>query len=162
MTEAEWNACTEPQKMLRYFAEKVSVRKLRLFAVACIRRNCRPRVDGIKPVIEVGERYADEIASELERQRSWNLLRDVGASGTRSPFGAEEALAVEMAYVAIAPAGSLVSTIEQAQPLLLLGGAEMGCRTCSPPLRERQPVPPCPLQRCLGQRSRGATRRRHL
>jgi hypothetical protein len=38
MTEAEWLACTETAPMLGFLRTKASVRKFRLFAVACCRR----------------------------------------------------------------------------------------------------------------------------
>jgi hypothetical protein len=37
VTEAEWMACTDPDKMLEFLRGKASERKLRLFAVACYR-----------------------------------------------------------------------------------------------------------------------------
>ena len=38
MTEAEWNACTEPGPMLEFLRDKAGDRKVRLFSVACYRR----------------------------------------------------------------------------------------------------------------------------
>jgi hypothetical protein len=62
MTEAEWLACLEPYKMLFFLREKVSERKLRLFALACCRRiwqsitdpRCRAAVEFAERFVEVG------------------------------------------------------------------------------------------------------------
>jgi hypothetical protein len=60
MTEAEWLACTDPQKMLGFLRGRTSERKLRLVAVDCVRRYWT--VDGvIRQLIRVSELYADGI-----------------------------------------------------------------------------------------------------
>ncbi len=63
MTEAEWLACTDPQKMLGFLREKASNRKLRLFACLCA-RNVLPLLSGDlyttgAMVVKVGEDHAD-------------------------------------------------------------------------------------------------------
>jgi hypothetical protein len=60
MTEQEWLTCTDPQPMLDYVAGKVSDRKLRLFAVACVRRVWHLIPDArSRDAVEGAELYAD-------------------------------------------------------------------------------------------------------
>jgi hypothetical protein len=60
VTESEWLACTDPQKMLDSLRGKVSDRKLRLFACACCRRVWPLlREPESQEVVRTSERYAD-------------------------------------------------------------------------------------------------------
>jgi hypothetical protein len=66
MTEAEWNACTDPTPMLEFLQTSglPSNRKLRLFACAC----CRliwdfPNDDRARQAVEVGDRYVDGVVT---------------------------------------------------------------------------------------------------
>lgn len=60
MTEAEWERCTDRRKLLDFVGDKVSQRKLRLFAVACCRQQWELFPD--KPhrkLIETAEQFTD-------------------------------------------------------------------------------------------------------
>lgn len=65
MTEQEWVACIHPRKMLESVRQTATDRKLRLFAVACVRR-VWPRLDDDRSrnSVEVAERYADGLATD--------------------------------------------------------------------------------------------------
>jgi hypothetical protein len=72
MTESEWLACTEPEKMLEFLKAKASERKLRLFACACCRRIWHLlRVGESRRVVEMGEQYADEGQSLPDELRQY-------------------------------------------------------------------------------------------
>jgi hypothetical protein len=91
MTEAEWLSCTDPTPMLEFLRGKASDRKLRLFAVGCCRRVFHlARDQASRNALEAGERYADGLATDEERQAACNatLLKGVGPE---SPLNAWEA-----------------------------------------------------------------------
>lgn len=83
MTEAEWLACNDPTKMLKFLRGRASERKLRLFACACCRR-IWPRYwdERSRRVVEIGERFADgEVTFEELRiagQLTWETAREAG------------------------------------------------------------------------------------
>jgi hypothetical protein len=67
VTEAEWLACTEADKMLDFLEGKASERKLRLFAVAYTRRVWgNMNEPSSRRTLEAIERYADGGASDEE------------------------------------------------------------------------------------------------
>jgi hypothetical protein len=71
MTEAEWLACTDPQKMLGLIGGKGSERKLRLFAVACCRRVWARLVEeASRRAVTTAEDYADGLASDAELEEA--------------------------------------------------------------------------------------------
>jgi hypothetical protein len=87
MTEAEWPACTDPQKMLEFLRGKAGGRKLRLFAVACCRR-VWPQLTGPfwREAVERSERLAEGQAGPEELAilparvwEEWRLPADAAA-----------------------------------------------------------------------------------
>jgi len=64
MTEADWNACTDPQPMLEFLRGKVSDRKLRLFAVESARLVRNWLVDpNSKAAVQASEHVAEGVSS---------------------------------------------------------------------------------------------------
>ena len=108
MNEGTWVFCTDPERMLDYLGSRVSVRKLVLFEVACLRRveqHLRDRRS--RAALEVAERYSDGQATEDELIDACAAAR---AAWTALPVGALSVL-VEAVWVA-ARAASLVASPE--------------------------------------------------
>jgi hypothetical protein len=67
MTEAEWLVCADLYAMLRHLHERVSVRKMRLFACACCRRVTHLYPDPrLNEATETVERHAEGRATDAE------------------------------------------------------------------------------------------------
>jgi hypothetical protein len=102
MTEAEWLACKDPDKMLEFLRGKASDRKLRLFACAsCSLRHGKhfrtiPVEVGGDPgqkAIQVAELYADGLASSHEAEAAEREASDYGYRFNDETFGFTEASA---------------------------------------------------------------------
>jgi hypothetical protein len=90
MTEQEWLECQDPQPMLHFVRHRASPRQLRLFACACLRLiwDALPG-DWARNAVELGERYADELLDDEEREvRHLELHRTLRQeSGSRARLG---------------------------------------------------------------------------
>jgi hypothetical protein len=65
MTEKQWLACTDPEKMLKSLKGRAGDRKLRLFACACCRQVWHSLTDRrCRAAVEQAERYADGLATK--------------------------------------------------------------------------------------------------
>jgi hypothetical protein len=73
MTEQEWLACNDPQKMLEFIQGEATDRKLRLFCCACCRRIWPLLANDGKRAVEVAERYADGLVGKAELIDPWPL-----------------------------------------------------------------------------------------
>jgi hypothetical protein len=61
MTEQEWLSCTDPHVLLVFLHNKITARKLRLFAVACCRMIApQVKTEGFHRLVDIAEQCADQ------------------------------------------------------------------------------------------------------
>jgi hypothetical protein len=77
MTEAEWLACADPERMVRFLNGKASDRKLRLFACNCARQVWDLLAGRLgREAVAASERYADGLAEEADLEAARRALTD--------------------------------------------------------------------------------------
>src|SRR5437867_1006827 len=106
MTEQEWLDCKNLDRMLVFSRDKVSVRKLRLFACAFCRQasHLASRNECIQQAIETAEKHTDGLVGDKELRRSHhNLLSQDYATGNDVPHRMEEALLTVAAMATTGP-----------------------------------------------------------
>jgi hypothetical protein len=81
MTEAEWQECTQPRRMLQYVEDKASRRKFRLFAVACCRRVPHLLTKDCHESLEIAEQFAEELVTQEVRQKARGAALESGWVG---------------------------------------------------------------------------------
>ncbi len=87
MTEAEWFAATDPRPMQAFLRDKVSDRKVRLFAVGCCRQIWSVLKDErSQNAVVVAEQYADGLATQKELARVQGEAIDAATNGTAIVF----------------------------------------------------------------------------
>ncbi len=93
MTEKEWLSAADPQPMLEFLRDKVSERKLRLFACACCRRVWNLITEKTsRSAVEIAERYADGQATGSEQTKAEG---EVDAAYSAADAAAFSAVALE-------------------------------------------------------------------
>src|SRR5262245_54235495 len=91
MTEAQWLACRDPQRMLLALGTndslrgRASDRKLRLFACACCRRSWGLLVEELRRSIETAELFADGKVSQKMRGSVFAAARGPGVTAKTTP-----------------------------------------------------------------------------
>lgn len=72
MTEPDWLACDEPDTMLDFLLDRVSDRKFRLFACACLRRHSAllSEYKWAAKALEAAEKFADGQITQAQMNRA--------------------------------------------------------------------------------------------
>lgn len=98
MTESDWLAGNDVQRMLAFLTDRAGERPLRLFACACCRQAWHLLPDRMRWLVTVAERFADGLATPEELFDAEQLARrqrrprDAGPPTTPAGQAAEAAL----------------------------------------------------------------------
>jgi hypothetical protein len=96
MTEEQWLACKNPDTMLDFawdHQDKISNRKLRLFAVLCSRQVWDLLDVRSRHAVEIAERYAEGLASPEELQIATNEADNAADDASAKWYEGEDELA---------------------------------------------------------------------
>ena len=86
MTEKQWAACANPDKLLDYHAMKKDPRRLRLLAAGCVRLLVSPDTPPpAESILDAIERYADGVATRAEFLEARKAIRRLLKDGAREP-----------------------------------------------------------------------------
>jgi hypothetical protein len=111
MTESEWLGCADPESMIAFLGDRLGVRKLRQFGLACCQRVLHlldPNyIQSSRGVLDVWDRFLDGRASEQE----WNAAADVATANARDAGGAIGHPA-EVDYYAVSFAAEAISYLD--------------------------------------------------
>jgi hypothetical protein len=133
VTEAEWLACDDPDRMLDSQRGKVSDRKLRLFACASCRHLCWPWLtdETSRHAVEVAERFTDGQVSTEElsaaRSAAENIARQFNEFESEVARWSEvydPALTLDSNATRIAAATAAVNAIDAVQAARRISGTE--------------------------------------
>ena len=136
MTESEWLTETDHYRHVPFVADRISRRQARLLAVAFCRAAWdRLDVAGLRAVVEVAERYADDAATRDELEDARQSARETAVKSnvlheqllSTDPSAAEvHHLRHELAWAVAFTAASPVPILEVGERVVELVGAAAG------------------------------------
>jgi hypothetical protein len=90
VTEADWRTCADPTPLLHFLRDKGSIRKWRLFAVACCQRISHLMTDErSRRAVEIAAQYADGAAAEEELQAARSAAQEAQDDARAAEWRAE-------------------------------------------------------------------------